>query len=161
MKRFISTAVTAIALMGSLSTQAFAQTKPSAITTFLDRLGMNYEVQKDGSILILAGVDGNRTQNGFIVPDIGKIGNNDVIAVMSFSRISKTPPDEEKIKQLQTRVNDISSGWDTVSKEGIYSTFYYKIIPLNKDPNLARKDIIEILNIADTAEKELDSKDTL
>ncbi|QYX33116.1 hypothetical protein [Sphaerospermopsis torques-reginae] len=67
----------------------------------------------------------------------------------------------DKIKQLESRVNDISSGCNTVYKEGIYSTFYYKIIPLNKDPNLGRKDIIEILNIADTAEKELDSKDTL
>jgi hypothetical protein len=161
MKRFISTVIAAIAIMGSLSTQAFAQTKPSPVTAFLERLGMNYELDKDGSILILAGVDGNRTQYGVIVPELGKIGNNDVIGVMSFSRISKTPPDAEKIKQLQSRVNDISSGWDTVSKEGMYATFYYKIIPLNKEPDLARKDIIELLNIADTAEKELDSKDTL
>ncbi|MBD2133310.1 hypothetical protein PN497_14145 [Sphaerospermopsis kisseleviana CS-549] len=59
--------------MGSLSTQAFAQTKPSPVTAFLDRLGMNYEVQKDGTIAILAGVDGNRTQNGFIVPEVGTL----------------------------------------------------------------------------------------
>ncbi|WP_193943130.1 MULTISPECIES: hypothetical protein [Sphaerospermopsis] len=87
--------------------------------------------------------------------------NNDFILVISFSRIAKTPPDAEKTKQLQSKVNDISSGWDTVSKEGMYATFYYKIIPLNKDPDLARKDIIEILNIADTEEKNLGSKDRL
>ena len=161
MKRFISTAVTTVSLMSLLSTQAFAQTKPSTITAFLDRLGMNYEVQKDGRISILAGVEGNRTQYGFIVPELGRMLNNDVIAVMSFSRISKTPPDAEKTKQLESKVNDISSGWATVSEEGMYATFYYKIIPLNKDPDLARKDIMELLNIADTAEKELDSKDTL
>jgi hypothetical protein len=86
--------------------------------------------------------------------------NNDVIAVMSFSRISKTPPDAEKTKQLESKVNDISSGWATVSKEGMYATFYYKIIPLNKEPALARQDIIELLNIADTEEKNLGSKDT-
>jgi len=34
------------------------------------------------------------------VPELGKIGNNDVIAVMSFSRISKTPPDAEKNKAI-------------------------------------------------------------
>lgn len=161
MKRFISTAVATVALMGSLSTQAFAQTKSSPITAFLDRLGMNYEVQKNGSVLILAGVDGNRTQNGFIIPEVAKIGNNEFIGVGSFSRISKTPPDADKTKQLQGSVNDISSGWSTVSHEGMYITFYYKIIPLNADPDLARKDIIETLNIADTAEKELDTKDTL
>jgi hypothetical protein len=68
MKRFISTAVTTVSLMSLLSTQAFAQTKSSPVTAFLDRLGMNYEVEKDGDISILAGVEGNRTQYGFIVP---------------------------------------------------------------------------------------------
>ncbi|MFM6002414.1 MAG: hypothetical protein ACKPB7_03910 [Sphaerospermopsis kisseleviana] len=53
-----------------------------------------------GLLQYLAGVDGNRTQNGFIVPEVGKIGNNDFILVMSFSRIAKTPPDGEKTKQL-------------------------------------------------------------
>jgi hypothetical protein len=161
MKRFISTAVATVALMGSLSTQVFAQTKSSPITAFLDRLGMNYQVQEDGSVLILAGVNGNRTQSGLIVPEIGKIGNYNLIGVLSFSRISETPPNEEKTKQLQDSANDISSGWRTVSKDGKYATFYYKIMPMNADPDLARKDIIEILNIADTAEKDLGGKDTL
>jgi hypothetical protein len=161
MKRFISTAVATVALMGSLSTQAFAQTKSSPVAAFLDRLNMNYEVQKDGTFLILAGVDGNRTQTGFVLPEVGKIGNYDFIGVFSFYRISETPPNEGKTKQLQGSVNDISSGWHTVSENGKYGTFYYKIIPMNADPDLARKDIIEILNIADTAEKDLGGKDTL
>jgi hypothetical protein len=160
MKHFISTAVAAIAIIGSLSTQAFAQTKPSAITTFLDRLGMNYEVQKNGSILILAGVDGNRTQTGFIVP-VGMIGNDNYVVVGSFSRISKTPPNAETTNRLKESFQDGSSGWMTVFHEGMYATGYYRTIPMNKDSDLARKDIMEILNIADTAEKELNTKDTL
>jgi hypothetical protein len=162
MKRFISTAVATVALIGSLSTQAFAQTKSSPVAAFLDRLGMNYQVQEDGSFIILAGVDDNRTQTGFIPPEVGKIGNDEFIRIVSFSRISKTPPDAENTKQLQDSVTDEKSGgWLTVSKDGIYGTFYYKIIPLNANPDLVRKDIIEILNIADTAEKDLGGKDTL
>ena len=161
MKRFISTAFATVALMGSLSTQAFAQTKSSPVAAFLDRLGMNYQVQEDGSFLILAGVDGNRTQTGFIMPEVARIGNYDFIGIFSFSRISQTPLNEEKTKQLQGSVNNISSGWRTVSQDGKYATFYYKIIPLDANPDLVRKDIIEILNIADTAEKDLGDKDTL
>jgi hypothetical protein len=162
MKRFISTAFATVALIGSLSTQVFAQTKSSPIAAFLDRLGMNYEVQKDGRFLILAGVDGNRTQTGFISPEVENIDNDKFISVISFSRISSAPPDAENTKQLQDSVIDYKSGgWLTVSKDGMYATFYYKVIHLNADPDLARKDIIEILNIADTAEKDLDGKDTL
>jgi hypothetical protein len=38
---------------------------------------------------------------------------------------------------------------------------YQAVGLLNKDPDLARKDIIEILNIADTEEKNLGSRDRL
>lgn len=54
MKHFISTSVATVTIMASLSTQAFAQTKPSPVTAFLDRLGMNYEFQKDGTIAIFS-----------------------------------------------------------------------------------------------------------
>ncbi|MCC5629108.1 hypothetical protein LC613_13895 [Nostoc sphaeroides CHAB 2801] len=160
MKRFIFAAVATVTLVVSLSSQAIAQSKSSPVPAFLDRLGMKY-VKEDEYFAVMAGVDGGRTQMGFIVPTIIKIGDVEYIGVLSVSQISKTPPNAEISKQLDSNISDPLSGWRTIDKNGMHLTLYYKSIPLKDDPDSARQEIIKILNIADTAEKDLTGKDEL
>ena len=160
MKRFIFAAVATVTLVVSLSNQAIAQSKSSPVPAFLDRLGMKY-VEKDGDFLVVAGVAGGRSQFGFIAPTSIKIGDVEYIVVASMSQISKTPPNAEISKQLDSNISDPLSGWKTIDQNGIYVTLYYNGIPVKDDLDSARQEIIKILNIADTAEKDLTGKDEL
>ncbi|MBD2516772.1 hypothetical protein H6G93_17460 [Nostoc sp. FACHB-973] len=159
MKRLISATFATVALVVSLSTQAIAQSKSSPVPALLDRLGMTYKEQ-DGYFVVLAGVDGGRIQTGFILPEIANIGGVEYIYVASVSQISKTPPNAENTKKLQqSSFNDSLSGWKTIFTNEMYLTTYGSVVPLKADSDSARKDIIKILNIADTAEKDFTGKD--
>ncbi|MBD2415893.1 hypothetical protein FACHB389_29185 [Nostoc calcicola FACHB-389] len=159
MKRLISATFATVALVVSLSNQAIAQSKSSPVPALLDRLGMTYKEQ-DGYFLVLAGVDGGRTQTGFILPEIAKIGDVEYIRVGSVSQISKTPPNAENTKKLQpSSFNDSLSKWTRTFTDEMYVTGYFSVVPLKSDSDSARQDIIKILNIADTAEKDLTGKD--
>jgi hypothetical protein len=165
MKRLMFAAVATVTLVVSLSSQAmsrtgyaYAQSKSSPVTAFLDGLDMKY-LKEDEYFTVMAGVDGGRTQMGFIVPTIIKIGDVEYIGVLSVSQISKTSQNAEISKQLDSNISDPLSGWRTIDKNGMSVTFYYQSVPLKDDPDSARQEIIKILNIADTAEKDLTGKD--
>ncbi|MCY6493853.1 hypothetical protein [Leptolyngbya sp. GGD] len=107
------------------SSQTIAQAKASksVVQSRLDRAGIKYEAMEDGSYRIGLRLEGDRTQLAIIRPEVRKIGKTEIIDVVSFAYMEKSPLNAERLNQLlEDNVSYPLGSWGaTKLEDGRYS----------------------------------------